>query len=142
MHIIFVASEAAPLVKTGGLADVVGSLPREMAALGHEVRICIPYYRQLIDSDAIAIRHLGDMRIWLDGAERLVPVHEAAVDGLQFLLIEQDELYDRPHLYGPPGGEFSDNPLRFGLLCRAALAAAIDLIGPVDVYHCHDWQAG
>jgi len=142
MHIIFVASEAAPLAKTGGLADVVGSLPGEMIKMGHEVRVIMPYYRRQIDGRSIPIRHLADMRVWMDGAERLVPLHEAEINGLSFLLVEQDELYDRPHLYGPPGGEFPDNPLRFGLLCRATLAAAIDVIGPVDVFHCHDWQAG
>jgi len=121
---------------------VAGSLPVELAGMGHTVRIFMPYYRQFIDDRDQEILHLSDLRIWIDGGERLVRLHETHIGGLQFLLVEQDDLFDRPHLYGPPGGEFGDNPLRFGLLCRTALATAIDILGAVDVYHCHDWQAG
>jgi len=143
MNIVFVASEAAPLAKTGGLADVTGSLPHALKRLGHEVIVIMPYYRKQIHASNVKIRPLKQsvpMRI--DGVNRNASLHEAKSDGLRFILIEQDDFYDRKGLYGPPGGAYKDNLLRYIFFNRVALEAACLLDRPVDIFHCHDWQTG
>jgi len=141
LNIVFVASEASPLAKTGGLADVAGSLPHALQHLGHDVTVILPYYRQHIAALEIDVVPLDDpIHLWADGQHRWIPLHEVTVEGLRFILVEQDDLFDRVGLYGPPGGAFEDNPLRFTLFTRAALEAACRLGRPVDIFHCHDWQ--
>jgi len=143
MNIVFVASEAAPLAKTGGLADVVGSLPHALKKLGHDVQVIMPYYRQQIAASGIKVQAMQrHIPMLIDGLHRLVPLHKAEVHGLRFVLVEQDDLFDRDGLYGSANGEYIDNPLRFILLCRIALDAACLDEQPVDLFHCHDWQTG
>ncbi len=143
LNIVFIASEAAPLAKTGGLADVTGSLPRALQQLGHRLTIILPFYRRHLFANNIRTTPLNrSIGMWADGAQHHCPLHEAVVDGLRFVLVEQDELYDRDGLYGPPGGAYDDNLLRFLLFDRVALEAAALLDEPVDILHCHDWQTG
>ncbi len=143
MNIVFVASEAAPLAKTGGLADVVGSLPRALKRLGHEVTVVVPYYRKQVCASGVKIKLLEQsIPVRIDGVDRIAPLHEADANGLRFILVEQDDLYDRDGLYGPPAGAYSDNLLRYIFFNRVALEAACLLKSPVDIFHCHDWQTG
>lgn len=142
MQIVFAASESAPLAKTGGLADVVGALPPELVKLGHQVSVFLPFYsrvrkhiegepRYAIRSLTIPFRYYNRFVGVVDGGRR---------DGVQFYFIDCPELFDRQELYGPRGGEYTDNAERFGLFCRAALEAA-KILGVPDVFHVHDWQA-
>jgi len=143
LHIVFIASEAAPLAKTGGLADVVGSLPHALKALKHQVTVILPLYRHHLSTVGIktkATKQVIDM--WADGVQRHCPLHKARVDGIDFILVEQDDLYARDGLYGPPGGAYEDNLLRFMLFDRVALEAAASLPHKIDIIHCHDWQTG
>lgn len=143
LNIVFIASEASPLAKTGGLADVAGSLPHALQQIGHSVTVIMPFYRRHITASGISTTALNSsIEMWADGMQRLCPLHEAVVDGLRFILIEQDDLYDREGLYGPSGGAYEDNLLRFLLFDRVAMEAAAQLGKPVDILHCHDWQTG
>ncbi len=143
MNIVFVASEAAPLAKTGGLADVVGSLPHALKRLGHEVTVIMPYYREQIRASGMQTRVLKkSVPVWIDGTDRVAPLHEASENGLRFILVEQDNFYKRDGLYGPPGNAYSDNLLRYIFFIRVALEASCLLEHPVDIFHCHDWQTG
>ncbi len=143
MNIVFVASEAAPLAKTGGLADVVGSLPHALKRLDHEVTVIMPYYRKQIRASGVKTRPLKQsVPVWIDGMNRIAPLHEARENGLRFILVEQDDFYDRDDLYGPSAGAYSDNLLRYIFFNRIALEAACLLKHPVDIFHCHDWQTG
>ena len=146
MQITFAASEATPFAKTGGLADVVGALPRELAKLGHRVTVFLPFYarvRRLIESHGggepkYAIRSLT---IPFRYYNRFVGVVDAGQrDGAQHYFIDCPELFDRKELYGPSGADFTDNAERFGLFCRAVIEASKQL-GVPDVFHVHDWQA-
>jgi len=142
MKIAFAASESAPLAKTGGLADVVGALPRELVKLGHEVAVFLPFYARIrshiesepnyaVRSITIPFRFYNRFVGVVDGGKR---------DGVQYYFIDCPELFDRKELYGPAGGEYSDNAERFALFCRAVLEAT-KLLGVPDVFHVHDWQA-
>jgi starch synthase len=143
MQVAFAASECTPFAKTGGLADVVGALPRELARLSHEVSVYLPLYtrvRKFIEGElSYAIRSLTiPFRYYnrfvgiVDGGRR---------DGVQYYFIESPELFDRQELYGPKGGEYADNAERFGLFCRAVIEAA-KILGVPQVFHAHDWQTG
>jgi starch synthase len=141
MHIVMAASECVPFAKTGGLADVVGALPPELVKLGHQVTVYLPLYARVrpmiegvqkvaVRSITIPSRYYNRFVAIVDGGSR---------DGVQFYFVDCPELFDRPDLYGPSGGEYLDNAERFGLYCRAVLEATKQL-GVPDVFHVHDWQ--
>jgi len=143
LNVVFIASEAAPLAKTGGLADVAGALPQSLARLGHNVTVILPFYRKHIAAAGIKTKALNKtVPLWMDGVDYKAPLHEAKVDGLRFLLVEHDGFFDRDGIYGPPGGAYEDNFPRYLFFCRAALEAACLLKKNVDIIHCHDWQTG
>lgn len=140
--VLSVASECAPLVKTGGLADVVGALPAALAPLGWESRILLPAYPGVLD-------RVGPTRpVWSDDDLFAGPavVRQAAHAGLDLLLLDAPHLFDRPGgPYDIDGREHPDNPIRFAALswvgARIAIDGTSDRWRP-DVVHAHDWQAG
>jgi starch synthase len=142
MHIVFVASECVPYVKTGGVAEVVGALPKELVRQGHRVTVYVPLYRQVqkhLKDRKIAIRSLT---IPFSYYNRFVTVVDGGtVDGVQFYFIDCPELFDREFLYETPSGDYADNAERFGLFCRAVLDAT-KLLGVPDAFHLHGWPAG
>jgi starch synthase len=137
MRILFVAPEGIPFSKTGGLGDVIGGLPKELAALGHEVAVLLPHYRGTKIEPKIVHESLT------------VPVGEALrfpsvvggfkLDGVRYDFLDDPEYFDRDTLYGGPAGDYPDNPERFAEFSRAALEYA-KLVWRPDVIHCHDWQ--
>ncbi len=146
MRVLLVASEAFPIIKTGGLADVVGALPRGPGAHGIDARLLMPAYPGTLgrsDADVDGAIPVGELLGV--GPARLVPFGERG--GLSGWLLDCPALFDRaggPYL-DEHGHDHHDNHLRFGLLCRvAALLATVEgLTGfGVDVVHAHDWQAG
>ncbi|HEX4023018.1 MAG TPA: glycogen synthase GlgA [Acidobacteriaceae bacterium] len=141
MHIAFAASECVPFAKTGGLADVIGALPAEVARLGHRVTLYLPRYRGMleqVDSPKVVIPSLT---IPFASYNRFVTVIDAGVrDGVQLYFLDCAELFDREGLYGTAAGEYPDNAERFGLFARAVLEAS-KVLGVPDVFHVHDWQA-
>ncbi|MDX8402488.1 MAG: glycogen synthase GlgA [Mariprofundaceae bacterium] len=139
-RIVFIASEAAPLAKTGGLADVAGALPRSLQALGHLATVILPWHKRHVPAD-LPIRPLGcTIETWADGRQWFCPVHEPTERGLRYILVEQDDLFGREGLYGPPGGAWDDNLLRFLVFSRVAIEAVERVLGGADIIHCHDWQ--
>ncbi len=142
MQVLSVASECAPLVKTGGLADVVGALPAALAAQGVTMRTLLPGYPAVMKA-------LKDPKVvstepaLFGGSARLLA---ATVAGLDLLVIDAPHLFDRPgSIYlGPDGRDWPDNPERFAAL--SWIAAKIGSNGidgwRADILHCHDWQAG
>lgn len=142
MKLLSVASECAPFVKTGGLADVVGALPGALARHGVESRVMLPLYPALAKVAAAATQVHGYDDLF-GGPARLLSVR---VGGIELLLLEAAHLYDRPgNIYlSPEGGDWQDNVLRYGALCRAAADVALGGLEAwvPDVVHAHDWQAG
>lgn len=142
MHIVVAASECAPYAKSGGLADVVAALPPELAKLGHAMTVYIPLYarvRRVLPAElSYAVRSIT---IPFRTYNRFVGIVDGGFrDGVQHYFVDCPELFDRPFLYGPNGGEYGDNAERFGLFCRAVIEASKQL-GVPRVYHVHDWQA-
>ncbi|GAA3767357.1 glycogen synthase [Terriglobus aquaticus] len=144
MHIVFVAPECAPRVKTGGLGEVLGALPAAIAGLGHRVTVYVPLYRSLrldMEEQGAAPVVLESLTLPGPGSNRFARVLDGGTDrDVQFYLVDCPELFDREGVYGPPGENYLDNAVRFGLYCRAVLEA-VKQLGVPDVLHLHDWQA-
>jgi starch synthase len=146
MHIAFIASECAPYAKSGGLADVVSALPRELVRQGHEVSVYLPLYRSvatymteqklprkvLIPSLTVPFRTYNRFVTVVDGGKP---------DGVQMYFLDCPELFDRDGIYGNDRGDYPDNAERFGLLSRATIEASKRL-GVPNVFSVHDWEAG
>ena len=142
MHIVFAASECVPYVKTGGVAEVVGALPKELVRQGHQVTVYVPLYRQVqkhLKDRKLAIRSLT---IPFSYYNRFVTVVNGGIsEGVQFYFIDCPELFDREFVYETASGDYADNAERFGLFCRSVLDSTKQL-GVPDVFHIHGWPAG
>jgi len=139
MRIAFVASECVPFSKTGGLADVVGALPPALAAIGHEVDVYLPKYRQTRLNNPRTL--LRSVTVPFDDEYRFCSVLDGGTHaGVKFYFIDYPPFFDREQLYGTPAGDYSDNAERFALFSRAVLEAS-KIFGAPDVFHCHDWQS-
>ncbi len=139
MHIAFAASECVPFSKTGGLADVVGALPRALAALGHQVSVYVPRYRQTKLTDPQTV--VRSITIPFDDKYRFCSVVTAGSSaGVRFYFVDYPPYFDREALYGTAAGDYPDNAERFALFSRAVLEAS-KVLGVPHVFHCHDWQS-
>ncbi|MGA3105052.1 MAG: glycogen synthase GlgA [Terriglobales bacterium] len=139
MHIAFAASECVPFSKTGGLADVVGALPRALAALGHQVSVYVPRYRQTKLADPQTV--VRSITIPFDDKYRFCSVTTAGTSaGVRHYFVDYPPYFDRDAIYGTAAGDYPDNAERFALFSRAVLEAS-KILGVPHVFHCHDWQA-
>jgi starch synthase len=142
VSVLSVVSELFPLIKTGGLADVAGSLPLFLKREGIRITSLIPGYRPVLEKlpAAEAIHHFDDL---FGGPARLL---RADADGLDILVIDAPHLYDRPGMpYTDEDGEdWEDNPIRFAALSAAGAAIGLGEVASYrpDLVHAHDWQAG
>ena len=141
-RVLSVASEAVPLLKTGGLADVVGALPGALAAVGWQMRVLMPAYRGLR-------ARIADWPVVMSDADLFggpAVVRAGAVGGVGMLLLDAPHLFDRDGgPYAGPGGDWGDNPQRFAALSWIAARIAREGLAEgwrPEVLHCHDWQAG
>jgi starch synthase len=142
MKILFAASEAAPFAKTGGLADVAGSLPPALAELGHEVAVVMPRYRQ-VDVAACRLKHVASFFVPLGTwQERCEVLRGRMGRNVTVYFINKDVYYDRPELYGTARADYPDNAERFIFFSRAVLELCLALDLQPDIVHCNDWQTG
>jgi starch synthase len=135
MKILMVGSEAAPFVKTGGLADVLGALPAALVQRGEEVAVVLPAYSTAKVEGAQRIWELMPLSVGPHGYT--VSIDQMVHHGVRYLFVDCPELYDRAEIYGV----YLDNHIRFALLNQAAIAVARHIFRP-DIFHAHDWQAG
>lgn len=141
-RVLSVASECVPLIKTGGLADVVGALPGALAPLGWDMRVLLPAYRDL-RLMADTLREVFSIADLFGGPGRVL---HGEVAGIAVLLLDAPHLYDRDGgPYSNAAGDHPDNAQRFAALSWVAAAIAREGLTDgwlPDVLHCHDWQAG
>ena len=139
MRIAFAASECVPFSKTGGLADVVGALPRAVAALGHDVSVYVPRYRQTHLSDPKVV--VESITVPFDDQYRFCSIVSGGKQtGVTQYFVEYPAFFNREGLYGTSVGDYPDNAERFTLFSRAVLEAS-KILGVPDIFHCHDWQS-
>lgn len=140
MKIVFVASESVPYSKTGGLADVVGALPKALASLGYEVEVFLPRYK--ITKPGAVVPGAGSLTIPLSGGFKFASIQVAGeTNGVRTYLMECPELFDREQLYMANGSDYPDNAERFAAFSMAALEFIKRSSVPPAVIHCHDWQS-
>ncbi len=131
----------APLVKTGGLGDVVGALPSALARRGVTSTVMLPRYRDIdLDHHGFS-RRLRSVAVTLGGATFEIGICEGDLGGVRVVLVDHPPSFDRDGLYGDAHGEYGDNALRFAIFSRAALAICDELNIRPHVLHAHDWQA-
>lgn len=143
MHIVTVASEVVPFAKTGGLADVAGTLPRALAKAGERVSIIMPFYGKKIDAAKFGIKPLGKKVTVPFGEWKLDGnlLHATLKPNIDVYFIDQPQFFNRGELYQTKDGDYPDNAERFAFFSRAAIEAMIALKMKPDVVHVHDWQA-
>ncbi len=148
LRVVMLSAECEPWAKTGGLADVVDALARALGALGGDVieppvEVFLPRYRGVPEPTTIeratALR-VPDPRA--PSGNSTVTVIDVPADGYRLRLVDHPPAFDRDGFYGDAAGDYTDNPWRFGLFCRAALEALREDGRPVDVLHLHDWHTG
>jgi starch synthase len=144
MKILFVSSEVIPFSKTGGLADVAGSLPAELSRLGHEVKVVTPRYKG-VDKEKFGLKlAVSDLKVKLGESELNGAAYVSTLAGSKtpIYFIENDDLYGRDGLYQKAGVDYEDNAERFIYFSRATLDLCERLDWKPDVVHCNDWQTG
>jgi starch synthase len=140
LKVLFVASECAPFAKTGGLADVVGALPKALRALGIDVRVVMPLYAGMPWNDLEILDGLLTVPMWWGGARARVRIGKLPESEVPIYCLEFNRYFDRPYLYGPPAEGYPDNLERFTFLSRGSLELCKALGFFPDVIHCNDWQ--
>ena len=140
MKILIVSPEIFPFVKTGGLADVTGALPKALRGLGVEARVILPKHKG-IEELGFPMRY-HNQKISCQVSQSFVDAEivESEYDGITAYLVEKDEYYYRDYLYSTPDGDYLDNAERFIFFSKSVLEA-IKVTGFVpDVIHCNDWE--
>jgi starch synthase len=144
LKILFATTEAVPFCKTGGLGDVCGSLPVELARLGHEPVIILPAFRQALASGR-PIERTGlyfDVQIGRKTVAGTLLRSSLPGTDVPVYLVEHEEYYNRAELYRENGRDYKDNCERFVFFCRAVLEAVKLLDLRTEIIHCHDWPGG
>jgi starch synthase len=142
LKILFIASEMAPFIKTGGLGDVVSVLPKVLSDLGHEVMCVIPKYQDLNLGTRFLFETARAMNVWMGTDEEWCSVFKVEEGGIPVFLIENHKYFTRPLLYHDREfKDYADNPARFAFFTRAALDTARLIKFKADIVHVHDWQS-
>src|SRR5699024_4298377 len=137
-NVLFVASEAVPFIKTGGLADVVGSLPKCFPKEYFDVRVIIPKYACMKQEFKDSLQFVTSFYMDLNWRQQYVGILETEYEGIKFYFIDNEEHFsgDRPYSGMPWDLE------KFAFFSKAALSM-LPVIGfRPDIIHCHDWQTG
>ncbi len=138
MKILFTASECVPFVKTGGLADVVGSLASVLAAQGHDVRVILPKYGGIPEQYETRMFHTVDFEVNLGWRRQYCGIEQMDLNGVTYYFLDNRYYFGRNYIYGMGGDEYE----RFAFFCRGVLNALPLIPFMPDVIHAHDWQTG
>ncbi|MBW2307232.1 MAG: glycogen synthase GlgA [Deltaproteobacteria bacterium] len=142
LRVLVVSPEVTPFAKTGGMADVCGSLPLYLRSLDCDIRVFLPGHRS-VQQIASRARILGNVEPIICGLPVRGTIRNTRLEKkVTTYFVENDALFDREYLYGTPEGDYPDNLQRFTFFARSAfeLCALVDFWP--HVFHCHDWQSG
>ena len=137
MNVLFVASEAVPFIKTGGLADVMGALPKALAKKGMDVRLVIPKYSRIAEEAKKQMKEVTTGIVNLAWRQLYYGVEEIKQDGVTVYFIDNEWYFKRDGLYG-----YGDDDERFAYFCRAVLTMLPKIGFKPDIIHCNDWHTG
>ncbi|PLT29309.1 glycogen synthase GlgA [Peribacillus deserti] len=136
MDILFAVSECVPFVKSGGLADVAGSLPQELAKHGNRVRVVLPKYKTIDTKYTAKMSKIAEFYVLVGWREQYCGIYSLELDEITYYFIDNEYYFKRDDLYG-----YVDDGERFSFFTRAVLDALQHIPRP-DVIHCHDWHTG
>src|SRR6195256_5669779 len=135
-----VSAEGPPLQRAGALIEVMNALPHQLRALGHEVSVAVPFYREIRENPEFKEQDTGvtvDVRVG-DKSYIAEFLEGRSAGGVQLFFVRCDEFFDRPGIYGEHGEPYEDNPARFIFFCKATLELARRLTPSVQILHAHD----
>ena len=135
MKILFAASEVAPFIKTGGLADVAGSLPSALASQGHEVKVILPLYEGIGEKWRKDMTFLKHFDVTLSWRHIYCGIFELERDGVTYWFVDNEYYFKRAQLYG-----HFDDCERYAFFSRSVLETPAQLDWAPDIIHCNDWQ--
>ena len=138
MKILFATSECVPFIKTGGLADVVGALPKELIKTGADVRVILPLYKTMDAKWREQLEDVVQFYITLGWRRAYVGIKKLDYAGITFYFVDNEQYFGRDYVYGSG----TDEGERFAYFCRAIMEALPKLDFIPDVLHCNDWQTG
>jgi len=146
MKIAFITPEVVPFSKTGGLADVSGSLPVELADEGHDVIVYSPLYKTVDTKKYNIVPIKRSIFVPLSGRMESIDIYESLdyrpSPKIRFLFLSCEKYFNRDNLYGEGNKDYSDNHERFGLFSRSIFDVLKSLNFTPDIIHCNDWQTG
>ena len=136
--ILFAASEAVPFIKTGGLADVAGTLPKYFNKEEYDVRVILPKYECMKDVFKDQLIYKTNFQMDFYYQRKYVGIFEMVYEGVTFYFIDNEEYFSGPKPYGDPAGDIE----KFAYFAKAVVCALPVIDFKPNVLHCHDWQAG
>jgi starch synthase len=137
LNILIAASEAHPFIKTGGLGDVIGALPKSLKKLGADVRVVMPNYRDIKKEIKDKLKYINNFSIKVGWRNQYCGVFEYDCEGVKFYLLDNEYYFKRDGLYG-----YYDDGEKFAFFSRAVLEFVKQLDWTPNVIHCNDWQTG
>lgn len=135
MKLLFVVSECVPFVKSGGLADVAGSLPKELKKQGMDIRVMLPKYGTIPFQYRAQMKKVAEYIVPVGWRNQYCGVEQLEQDGIIYYFIDNEYYFNRDKMYG-----FGDDGERFSYFTRAVLDSLAHLDFYPDVIHCHDWH--
>ncbi|MBD3224506.1 MAG: glycosyltransferase [Caldithrix sp.] len=144
--VLYLASEVAPFSKAGGLADVIGALPKSLKGLNQEIRMMIPKYKFINERKYVLreVIRLREIPVELNGQQKVASVKSAFLPDskVQIYFIEIEDYFNRPGIYTDPktNKPYEDNAERFAFFAKAALETLKKLSWQPEIIHCNDWQ--
>ncbi len=135
MNILFISTEAEPFAKSGGLGDVIGSLPRELNKLGTEARVMLPLYKNIRSKYFEKMKLIKSITVSLSWRTQYCGIYEMEYDGVTFYFLDNEQYFKRDAYYG-----YYDDGERFAFYSKAALEVLAVLDFKADILHCSEWQ--
>lgn len=136
MKVLFAAAEAHPFIKTGGLADVIGALPKALKGAGVDVRVILPKYRGIPEKFTSKMEHLTEVYVPIGWRNQYCGIEHMVYDGIPVYFIDNEYYFGRDGIYG-----YMDDGERFAFYNRAVLECLPAIDFQPNILHCHDWHA-
>jgi starch synthase len=135
VKVLFAVSECGPFAKSGGLADVAGSLPKELKSLGTDVRVILPKYSSIAENYKRKMKKVNEFSVTVGWRSQYCGIEKLEFQGITFYFVDNEYYFKRDRLYG-----YYDDGERFAYFNRAVLESLAYLDFYPDVLHCHDWH--
>lgn len=136
MNIIFVSSEATPFAKSGGLGDVIGTLPKELQKKGIKANVLMPLYKEIKEKYHCELELIKELNVQLSWRNQYCGLYKLEYNHIKYYFIDNEQYFDRDDYYG-----YYDDGERFAFFSKAAIDVMPHIDGGVDIIHCSDWQS-